>query len=79
MKRPKYTQRRTGEDRISQEFLELNFGGQNTTYKLVWNGHSHFAMDECSGRYFYINKKGKTLLPIEDFWLYRNYKKTLKT
>ena len=49
MKRLKYHPRvgeNCGKNRIKEEWLKERFGKQ---YKLVWNGHSHFALDENTG------------------------------
>ena len=49
MKRLKYHPRvgeNHGKNRIKEEWLKEHFGEQ---YKLVWNGHSHFALDENNG------------------------------
>ena len=68
MKRAKYTPRRTGEDGISQEFITWCC---NSSYKLIWNGHSHFALDEQTGDMYYINKKERNFIHVKDFYLYR--------
>lgn len=70
MKRLKYhprTGENHGENKIKEEWLKEQFGKQ---YKLAWNGHSHFALDENTGEYFYIFKALKQLYPVNEFWRY---------
>lgn len=57
-----------GKNRIKEEWLKERFGKQ---YKLFWNGHSHFALDENTGELFYIFKTLKYLYPVNEFWQYR--------
>lgn len=71
MKRLKYHPRvgeNHGENKIKEEWLKEQFGKQ---YELVWNGHSHFALNKDTGEYFYIFKTLGYLYPISEFWQYK--------
>lgn len=59
-----------GKNRIKEEWLKEQFGKQ---YKLIWNGHSHFALDKNTGEMFYIFKTSKYLYPVKEFWQYKMY------
>ena len=78
MKRLKYHPR-VGENhdknRIKEEWLKEQFGEQ---YKLIWNGHTHFALDENTGEMFYIFKKLKWLYPVNEFWRYKGGSKNIQ-
>lgn len=70
MKRRKYQPRvgeNHGENKIKEEWLKEQFGKQ---FKLIWNGHSHFALDENTGEMFYIFKTLMYLYPVNEFWQY---------
>lgn len=70
MKRFKYQPRvgeNHGENKIKEEQLKEQFGKQ---FKLIWNGHSHFALDENTGEMFYIFKTLMYLYPVNEFWQY---------
>lgn len=56
-----------GEHRIKDVWLQTTFGNN---YKLIWNGHSHFAQDINTKQLYYIFKRDKKLIPITDFWWY---------
>lgn len=75
MKRLKYQPRvgeNHGENKIKEERLKEQFGKQ---FKLIWNGHSHFALDENTGEMFYIFKTLKHLYPVNEFWQYNMFRK----
>ena len=70
MKRLKYQPRvgeNRGENKIKEEWLKEQFGQQ---FKLIWNGHSHFALDENTGEMYYIFKTLMYLYPVHEFWQY---------
>ncbi len=70
MKRLKYQPRvgeNRGENKIKEEWLKEQFGEQ---FKLIWNGHSHFALDENTGEMYYIFKTLRYLYPVHEFWQY---------
>lgn len=71
MKRLKYHPRvgeNHGKNRIKEKWLKEQFGKE---YELVWNGHSHFALNKDTGEYFYIFKTLGYLCPIDEFWQYK--------
>jgi hypothetical protein len=75
MKRFKYQPRvgeNHGENKIKEEWLKEQFGKQ---FKLIWNGHSHFALDENTGEMFYIFKTLMYLCPVNEFWQYNMFRK----
>lgn len=71
MKRLKYHPRvgeNHGKNRIKENWVKEQFGKE---YELVWNGHSHFALNKDTGEYFYIFKTLGYLCSISEFWQYK--------
>lgn len=57
-----------GQNRIKEDWLKEQFGKE---MKLIWNGHSHFALDTNTGEYFYIFKTLRYLYPVNEYWQYK--------
>lgn len=60
----KYHQRKCGQAKITDDYVKETFGND---YSVLWDNHSHYAINNKTKQCFYIFKKEKRLVNIHNY------------